>query len=447
MKSKRTILAVAIGGILIAAVILAGVYLISSQKTAPSYQEQLRTAKQYLEDKDYEKAEALLLSMIEENPEESEGYIQLSQMYLEQQNYYDANKIARNGYDATGDYEFQTIIQQINDARNGEVQAEAEEEPGTESMVVEGTDAENLAVRYALLDDIALHCYQQYVNDYGEGNVESAGADGYRVKFGGFGGYAYFDNSSDQPSAVDTVTRKITQTAKPYKVVLLPSTFFVGYEGYISYAKVQELFGIDTAPQQIEDGLWRLIFEYRGCRLAIETDSAGNIYGDSPYIEIAPLNLVETDWDGEEEEAGEEEEEEADTFELGGNVYTYDVTDIYISNKTLSDISELSNCKKLRSLYLINCGITDISPLSGCDSLVELCLDDNPFSDLSPLSGLKNLRYLQFHESKVTDLSPIYDLDLEVLNPCSPGVTLEQVEEYMSRHPDCICFWDYYRLN
>ena len=84
--------------------------------------------------------------------------------------------------------------------------------------------------------------------------------------------------------------------------------------------------------------------------------------------------------------------------------------------------------------------------MAGCENLVELCLDDNPFTDLSPLAGLKKLRYLQFHESGVTDISPVYDLDLDFFNPCSDGVTYEQVFEYKERHPGCICYYDYYRL-
>lgn len=447
MKNKRTILAVGIGGVLIAVVILVGVYLIASRQAAPDYDQQLTTAKQYLEDKDYDKAEELLLLMIEEEPEESESYIQLSQMYLDQGRYYDAKKTAWDGYLLTRNVHLQSMVYLIDEMRNGGTAEEAEEPKAseTENEVVEGTDSESLTVRYVLFDDIALHCYQQYVNDYGEGSVESAGDDGYRVKFGGLAGYAYFKNSGEQSSVVDTVTRKISPEGKPYKLVLQPSALLIGYEGYISYGKLQEIFGIESAPAMADDGLWYVNFDYHNCSVSFETDSAGNVYGETPYIGISPLDLTTTDWEGEEEEP--EEEEEEDTFELGGNIYTYDVTDIYITNTTLSDISELSNCKKLRSLYLINCGITDISPLSGCDSLVELCLDGNPFSDLSPLSGLKNLRYLQFHESKVTDLSPIYDLDLDVMNPCSPGVTLEQVEEYMRRHPDCTCYWDYYRLN
>ena len=79
---------------------------------------------------------------------------------------------------------------------------------------------------------------------------------------------------------------------------------------------------------------------------------------------------------------------------------------------------------------MINCDIDDITPLRGCESLEELCLDDNPFSDISPVAGLKNLKYLQFHESGVSDISPIYDLDLELMNPCSDGIDLEQVNEY-----------------
>ena len=72
-------------------------------------------------------------------------------------------------------------------------------------------------------------------------------------------------------------------------------------------------------------------------------------------------------------------------------------------------------------------------PNAGASRLITCFLSDGtvlydfnvvqsePFSDISPVAGLKNLKYLQFHESGVSDISPIYDLDLELMNPCSDG--------------------------
>lgn len=218
---------------------------------------------------------------------------------------------------------------------------------------------------------------------------------------------------------------------------------FVGYDGYISYEKLQTIFNIDQKPKQDKKGNYWIAFEANGCSVKMETDSEGNLTGTNPRIILAPLDLTTVEW---VEEPEEEEEEEEDTFMLGGNTYTYDVTEITIANIKISDLSPLEKCKKLRSLILYNCEVEDIAPLQGCENLVELYLNYNPFSDLNPLTGLKNLKYLQFHESGVTDLSPIYGLDLELMDPCSPGVKKEQVEEYKRLHPDCICYWDYYRV-
>ncbi len=102
-------------------------------------------------------------------------------------------------------------------------------------------------------------------------------------------------------------------------------------------------------------------------------------------MKVSPLNPIKEDW-VEETEEDEEEEEETGTFILGGETYSYDVTTIQIYGIFLPDISELENCKKLETL------------------------------------------------------------DLDFFNPCSDGVTYEQVFEYKERHPGCICYYDYYRL-
>lgn len=442
MKKKNTTYAVIIGSglVILAVAAITGAMVAGRKVNEKKYGVKMESAKQYLLDENYDAAETLYLQSIAMNPEKTDAYKELISLYIQEEDYDSAYDTADEGYTNTQDTFFETVMEKVRQERAKKgirEQAEVDQE-----ILYTDKDDTDIAARFILLDNISAFCYQQYVNTYGSSDVKEAGNQGYQVKFANFSGSVYFKNTSDIPDAVDTASRKITKRVKPYKIVLTsPSMLFVGYDGYISYERLQAIFGIDQKPKQDKKGKYWILFETNGCSVKIETDSEGNMAGTNPVIILAPLDLTTVEW---VEEPEEEEEEEEDTFVLGGNTYTYDVTEIYITHTTINDLSPLENCKKLRSLILIDCGIDDITPLQGCESLVELCLDQNPFSDLSPLAGLSSLEYLQFHESGVTDLSPIYDLELKLMNPCSPGVTRDQVEEYKRRHPDCTCYWDYY---
>ena len=445
MKKRNTkaMIAVGAGIVVVAAAAITGALFAGRKIDERKYSVKMDSAKQYLLEEDYDAAENLYLQTIAMNPEKTDAYKELISLYIQEEDYDSAYETADEGYENTGDTFFETVMEKVKEERDKKQagrQAAVDQE-----VFYDGEDSDNIAARFILLDNISAFCYQQYVNTYGSSDVKEAGNQGLQVKFANFMGSVYFKNTSDVPDAVDTAGRKIAKRVKPYKIVLSsPSMLFVGYDGYISYEKLQAIFGIDQMPKQDKKGNYWISFEIHGCSVKMQTDSEGNLMGNNPAIILAPLDLLTVEW---VEEPEEEKEEEEATFVLGGNTYTYDVTEIYITDTTINDLSPLEQCKRLRSLILINCGIDDISPLAGCESLVELCLDYNPFSDLSPLAGLSNLEYLQFHESGVTDLSPIYGLELKFLNPCSPGVTREQVEEYKQMHPDCVCYWDYYIID
>ena len=445
MKNKRKFWA-AIGAavVLLTAAGAGAAILITGQVKENGYREQMRTARQYVESMDYTKVVEAYQAAIELKPEEPEPYVELTEFYLEQEKYYEAGETAREGWNATGDQRLYNLIDQVTLSRT-QAQATVQLQPYQETE--DARQLQKLVLRADMVENVAWHCYQQYLDDYGEPTAEKVSdEEGYRFRFQGLNAYLYFRNTADQPAVIDERTRVPAQTAKPYKVVFPDLTsLFVGYEGSLSFDNIQAIFGVEASPVLDEEtGIYRLQFEYMGCTFQMETDAQGNLSSGNQQITLLPVDLVTTDWEPEPEE--EEEEEETGTFELGGNTYSYDETSISISDVALPDISELGNCKDLKELTLVNCQITDISALAGCESLEYLCLDFNPFTDISPLAGLKNLRYLQFHESGVSDISSLYDLDLEFFNPCSPGLPREQVEEYQRRHPDCICYWDYYRL-
>lgn len=445
MKNKKKFwAAIAAAIILLTAAGAGAAILIMSSVKEDDYREQMRTARQYVEQMDYTKVVEAYQAAIELKPEEPDPYVELTEFYLDQNKYYEAGETAREGWNATKDQRLYDLIDQVTLSRT-QAQATVQLQPYQE--VEDARKLQKLVLRADMVENVAYHCYQQYLDDYGEPTVQKVSdEEGYRFRFQGLNAYLYFRNTADNPAVIDERTRIPAQTAKPYKVIFQDLTaLFVGYEGSLSCNDIQAIFGVKASPVLDEEteGYW-LQFEYMGCVFRMETDAQGNLSTGNPQIMLLPVDLVTTDWEPDPEP--EEEEEESDTFQLGGNTYSYDETSISISDVTLSDISELGNCKELKKLSLVNCQITDIGALAGCESLEYLCLDFNPFSDISALAGLKNLRYLQFHESGVSDITSLYDLELEFFNPCSPDLPREQVEEYQRLHPNCICYWDYYRL-
>ena len=67
----------------------------------------------------------------------------------------------------------------------------------------------------------------------------------------------------------------------------------------------------------------------------------------------------------------------------------------------------LEAANNLTELFLANNSISDISPLAGLNNLTLLSLDYNPISDISALSGLINLIWLSLLGNSISDLSPL----------------------------------------
>lgn len=76
----------------------------------------------------------------------------------------------------------------------------------------------------------------------------------------------------------------------------------------------------------------------------------------------------------------------------------------------LSDISALSNLKKLKYLKLYKNRISDLSPLSGLKSLEYLDLYDNNVTSIVPLESLSSLNRLFLGKNIIKDVSPLKGL-------------------------------------
>ncbi|MCR4606530.1 MAG: leucine-rich repeat domain-containing protein [Oscillospiraceae bacterium] len=100
----------------------------------------------------------------------------------------------------------------------------------------------------------------------------------------------------------------------------------------------------------------------------------------------------------------------SEQISLGGKTFNLDAEQLDLSNMGLSDISSLSECKKLRFLNLSGNSISDISPLLDVPNLETLVLSDNNISNINPLMGLSSLKYLYLDGNSLSGITPISDL-------------------------------------
>ena len=442
-KSNKNKIVIGIAALLIAGIVAAAALLVSGQLKEKKYYEQLREARAYMISLDYDRGIEAYKAAIEINPEEADAYIELAEIYIDIGDYTEAAYTAELGSLKSGSESFQALMAKLDEIRDrGEVVAIGIDDI-QEGALSDEIIYDNVSVRYGTIENVADFCYQEYVNEYGSATMNKVSdEEGYRAKFQGFGGYAYFKNTAENKNAVDEATRRPAKSAKPYKVVITStSLLFVGYNGSVSNARLGQMF--NTSLTSVYDEVQKAYFvefEYMGCRIRLEVDERGNM-GTDPVIELYPLNLIKEDW---VEEETEETEEEIETFTLGSHTYTYDVTSIVIIGENIGDISPLADCKNLRELVLESCTINGLEPLAKCSSLEILDLRrSRGFSDLSPLSGLSNLLYLDLHGcSAVSDISPIMGLNLRLLHTCDTGVTREQTQAYKDAHPDCEVWYD-----
>jgi len=95
---------------------------------------------------------------------------------------------------------------------------------------------------------------------------------------------------------------------------------------------------------------------------------------------------------------------------LEGLQHCVDLTELWLYENQIVDISPLAGLTNLMELSLFNNQIVDISPLEGLTNLTTLYLHNNQIVDLSALSGLTNLTWLDLHNNEIGDISALSDL-------------------------------------
>lgn len=101
------------------------------------------------------------------------------------------------------------------------------------------------------------------------------------------------------------------------------------------------------------------------------------------------------------------ESDEIVEITLGGVTFKSDVTELDLSGKSLTDISELEKCTSLQKLDLRDNKISDLTPLMDLGELSWLCIWNNDVEDILPLMGLSKLAYLDADLNEIKDITAV----------------------------------------
>ena len=108
-------------------------------------------------------------------------------------------------------------------------------------------------------------------------------------------------------------------------------------------------------------------------------------------------------------------------------------------NSPVSDISFTANMPRLECFIASGSNVHDLTPLAECPNLTWAAFCFCPkVEDLSPLSELPALKYLNVSYTGVKDITAIYGLPLERFVAFHCTIPVEQQEEFVEEHPDCL---------
>jgi internalin A len=100
----------------------------------------------------------------------------------------------------------------------------------------------------------------------------------------------------------------------------------------------------------------------------------------------------------------------ADVSGFCGWPWLTNLTTLFLSGGSITNLTFLTNLPALSSLTFNNTGVTDFSPLEGLSNLVNLELYGDSINDLSFLTNVSRLGSLTLYKTRVSDLSPLTGL-------------------------------------
>ena len=108
----------------------------------------------------------------------------------------------------------------------------------------------------------------------------------------------------------------------------------------------------------------------------------------------------------------------------------------------ITDISFIENMPDLECLILSDAHFTDLTPLTNCRKLTWLELVSCYYiQNLSVIADMDSIKYLNISYTQTRDISGIMDMNLERFSCIGNPVSRDAFDEYAAAHPDCLCVY------
>lgn len=108
----------------------------------------------------------------------------------------------------------------------------------------------------------------------------------------------------------------------------------------------------------------------------------------------------------------------------------------------ITDISFIENMPDLECLILSDALFTDLSPLTNCKKLIWLELVScYHIQNLPVIADMDSIKYLNISYTRTSDISGIMNMNLDRFSCIGNPLPRDAFDEYAEAHPDCLCVY------
>ena len=281
-KSKKTIILLTICGVLLIAVVAAGILLIRKGLNQETYREAISTAEKYVAAAQYEDAIVGYENAIEVVPEEEEAYLGLADVYLNQGKISQAKATLERGYTYS---KAPSILDMLNGINDGTLLV---------NRFNQDQDKETMEKRKgqfgwntAFLQRLENFTYADYSDEYGTWPDTVKVAKGeVKVVHDDLSATLYYSDTPEDDTIVDDRKNRPDDTSMPEKAELDSlDIIFDNFSAPVTLEQLQEISSATVEPTTNEE---RTYVQLRtgSVIINIETDASGTIQTVNAWNEV-----------------------------------------------------------------------------------------------------------------------------------------------------------------
>lgn len=294
MKKKKNIIFLVLIILALVGIGIGGFFLIKGQMSEKVYKEKMEEGRKYLSRMKYEEAVAAFEFALEEKPDEEDPYISIYRTRIAQGELRLAQRILRQGYQATGSDRISGLLETC-EAKIGESKG-ISKETGEIIQNVEEL-SQNVTINTAMLQKLEKYTYASYTKEFGKYISNEMSGESLEMVHSGIEAVFTYQNKGNQKEAINTARKLPNENAKPMSVRLANiGMLFKNFNGGLSFDRLSSIAGTVVECEYNEEiESYVDTFVYRDCKIEIACKENGDIVKPSAWNRITPPEGNEED--------------------------------------------------------------------------------------------------------------------------------------------------------